>query len=104
MAPERALWRQRFGGVDVERGGAERAVVEALQDVGLILQAAAAGIDQDRRAHRAGAVELCEQAAIQDMPRLRRQRQQADQDVGLAQERLQLRLAVKAFDAVALFW
>ena len=102
MRPERAVGRQRLRRVDIERGGAERAVVKALQDVGFVLQPAAAGIDQDRRAHRAVAVELCEQSPIQDVPRIRRERQQTDQDIGPLQKRLELRLAVKAFDAVDL--
>src|ERR1700751_5684450 len=49
MGPERALRWQRLLGKDVERGGAERAVVEAGNDVSLVLQTAAGGIDHDRR-------------------------------------------------------
>ena len=45
---------------------------------------------------------LSNSAAVENVPRLRRQRQQADQDVGPPQERLELRFAVKAFDAVDL--
>ena len=71
-------------------------------DVGFVLQAAAAGVDQDRRAERAVAVEFGEQIAIEDVPRLRRQRQQADQDVGPSQECSSCAFAVKAFDAVDL--
>ena len=86
--------------VDVERGATERAVVEALQDICLVLQAAAPGVDQNRRAERAVAIEFFKQRAIENVPRLRCQRQQADQDVGPPQERLDLLLAVKAIDAV----
>ena len=100
VGPEPAVRRQRLGLVDVERSAAERAVVEALQDVRLVLQAAAPGIDQHRRAERAVAIEFFKQRAIEDVPRLRCQRQQADQDVGPPQERLDLLLAVKAIDAV----
>ncbi len=102
MGPERAVRRQRLGGVDVERGAAERAVIEALQDVGFVLQPAAAGIDQDRSAERAAAIQFREQRAVEDVPGLRRQRQQADQDIGATQECVELRLAVKAIDAVDL--
>ena len=51
-------------------GNAERAVVEALQDVGLVLQSAAPGIDQDRRADRAVAIEFPEQPPVQDLSRV----------------------------------
>ena len=51
--PERARRRQRLGLEDVERGGLERAVVEAGEDVRLDLQGAAAGIHQDRAAEHA---------------------------------------------------
>src|SRR4029453_13642565 len=81
VGPERAVHRQRLGGVDVERGGTERAVVEAPPDVGFVLQAAAAGIDHDRRAERTVAIEFFKQRAVENVPCLRRQRQQADQDV-----------------------
>src|SRR3954447_25798709 len=103
MTPEPAVFRQRFGGIDIERRATERAVIEALQDVALVLQAAAAGVDQNRRAERAGAIQLGEEVAVEDVPRLWRQRQQADQDVGPPQERLDLRLAVKAIDTCNLF-
>src|SRR5437016_8381263 len=102
MGPERAVRWRRFSGVDVERRSPERAVIQALQDVGFVLQAAAAGVDQDRRADRAVAVEFGEQVAIEDVPRIRRQRQQADQNIGLPQKRFELRLAMKALDAVDL--
>src|SRR6185295_2836223 len=67
--------------------------------LGLVLQAAAAGIDQDRRAERARSIQRRKQVAVEDMPRLAGQRQQADQDVGLAQKRFESLLAVKATDA-----
>ena len=102
MRPERTVGRQRLGRVDIERGGAERAVVQALQDIGFVLQPAAAGIDQDRRAHRTVAMELRKQFMIEDVPSIRRERQQTDQNIGGLQKRPQLRLAVKAFDAVDL--
>src|SRR5665213_4434697 len=99
MSPERAVRRQRFLFVDVERDATERTVIETGEEFRLILQAAASGVDHDRRAERTAAVELGEQLAIEHMPRIRRQRQQADQDVGASQEGFELRRAVKAFDA-----
>src|SRR6478752_5348561 len=104
MAPERARWRQRLRLVDVERSGSKRAIVEAAQNVGFVLQSATAGIDQDRRAERAVAVKPRKEIAVEDVPRVRRQRQQADQDVGLPQERLELSTALEAGDALDLFW
>src|ERR1700744_2543282 len=95
MGPERAVLWLRLLFVDVERDAAERAIVEAGQNIFFVLQAAAAGGDHDRRAKRAGAVELREQLSIEHMPRIARQRQQADQDVGTPQERLELRFAMK---------
>jgi len=78
MRPERAVRRKRLIGEDVERCGAERAVVEALQDIGFVLQPAAPGIDQDGRTERTIPVELYEQFPVQDVPRIRCERQQAD--------------------------
>ena len=59
MGPERAIGRKRLIGENVERRGAERAVVKARQNVGFVLQPAAPGIDQDRRPQRAVPVEFC---------------------------------------------
>src|SRR5439155_13303051 len=40
------------------------------------------------------------QCAIQDVPGVRRERQQANENIGPFQERTELLLAVKAFDAI----
>src|SRR3954454_6315316 len=56
MAPERAVRRQRLGLEYVQRRRAKRAVVQAVQQLRLVLQPAAAGIDQHRRAERAGSI------------------------------------------------
>ena len=45
MRPKRARVRQRLGFEHVERGGVELARLQGRQDVGVALQAAAAGID-----------------------------------------------------------
>src|ERR1700676_5722210 len=100
MGPERAVGSKRFIGENIQRRRAKRAVIQACQDLGFVLQAAAAGIDQDRRTHRAAMVELCEQSAIQNVSGIRRQRQQADQNIGCLQKRFKLRGAVKAVDPV----
>src|ERR1700685_4380721 len=50
MGPERAVRWQRLLLVDVERYAAERAVIEAGENVGLVLQAAAGGVDPGRTA------------------------------------------------------
>src|SRR5437016_5314690 len=99
VSPERAVRRQWLRLEHVERGRAERAVGKAGQNILLVLQSAAAGIDQDRRAERAVATELCEHIAIEDVVRACRERQKADKNVGLAQERIESVGAVKAFDA-----
>jgi len=59
MGPEPAVGRQRLGGVDVDRHGAERAVIEACQNISFILQPAAPGIDQYRRAQRETVAGVC---------------------------------------------
>src|ERR1700733_2878819 len=53
VGPEWTVLWQRFGCKDIERNRAERAVVKTRQNIGFVLQSAAAGIDQDRRAQRA---------------------------------------------------
>jgi len=93
-----------LGFVDIERGGTQRAVIEARQDIGFILQSAAAGIDQHRRTQRAAAIQFRKQIAIEDVPGVRRKRQQADEDIGLPQERVEVPCAMEAFDAVDLPW
>src|SRR5437868_1501763 len=100
MGPERAVGRKRLIGEDIERRRAERAVVETCQNVGFVLQPAPPGIDQDRRAQRAVPVEFRKQPALQDMPRIHRERQQANENIGPFQERTELRLSVKAFDTI----
>src|ERR1700737_2128890 len=102
MRPEWAVRRKRFRCEDIKRSRAERAVVKAFQNVGFRLQPASPGIDQDWRAHRAISVEPCEQFAVQNVPRIWRERQQADQDIGSSQKRFELRFAVKARDPVDL--
>jgi hypothetical protein len=99
MDPERAVRRQRFLGEDIERGGAEGAVVKTGEKIVFVLKTAAAGIDQDRRAHRARAVQCLEHIAVENVPRLLRQRQQANQDIGPPKERREAAIAGKAFDA-----
>src|SRR5690349_14119863 len=99
VSPERALGGQRLGLEHVERGSAEGTVVEAGENVLFVLQAAAAGIDEHRRTERAVAAQLYEHVAIEDVARVCRERQQADENVGLAQERIETVGAVKAFDA-----
>src|SRR5437899_768241 len=100
MPPERAGCRKRLIGEDVERCGAKGAVVKARQDVGFVLQPAAPGIDQDRRTQWAVPVEFRKQSALQDMPRIRRERQQANENIGPFQERTELLFSVKAFDTI----
>ena len=69
----------------------KRAVVERGQNVGLDLQPAAAGVDHHRPAELAVAREAPELRRFR-MPRVcRRQRQQADEDVGAREEALELR-------------
>src|SRR6476469_9159686 len=100
MRPEWAVRRKRLVGEDIERRRAERAVVKTSQNVGFVLQSTPPGIDQHRRTQRAFGFEFCQQPAIQDMPRIRRERQQTNKDIGPFQERTELLLAVKAFDAI----
>ena len=52
----------------------------------------------------AGPIEFCEQSAVEDVPRLRGQRQQADQDVSAPQKRVEPGSAMKACDAVDLLF
>src|SRR5712671_6087900 len=104
MRPERALRRQRFVCEDIQRRGAERAVVKASEDVSFVLQPASPGIDQNRRAKRAIPVEFCKQSPVQDVPRIGREWQQADQDIGALEKCIELRVAVKAVDTINLPW
>ena len=85
--------RQRLGLEHVERGGVELAGRQTGGDVGVDLQPAAAGVDQHRaRQPRVASPprQLGEQPAIQDAVRVRRQRQQHRQDVGIGQEGIEL--------------
>jgi hypothetical protein len=100
MRPEPAVRGQRLGCINIERGGSQRPVVKAFQNVGFVLQAATAGIDQYRCRHRALAVELLEQSAIEDVPRVRCERKQANQDIGRVEECIELRSAMKVLNAV----
>src|SRR5581483_10389897 len=86
------------------RGSAERAVIETGDDVGFVLQAATAGIDQHGRAERTVAVHLAEQTAIENVPRARRQWQQADQDVGPLEKRVELLPPGKTLDTIDLLF
>ena len=99
MGPERAVGRQRLG--TRTRRATRRPACRrpGRQDIGFVLQPAAAGIDQDRRRRAGWCGRALRKLAVQDMPRVRRQRQQADQDVGPPQKRVELRFAVKAVDA-----
>ena len=49
MGPERAVGRKRLIGEDIERCGAERAVVKASQNVDFVLQPAPRGIERRRQ-------------------------------------------------------
>ena len=99
MVPERAVGRQWLCLEHIERGATQRALVKTGKNVGLVLHAAAAGIDQHGRAERAAAAQLFENVAAQDVPGLGCQRQQANKNVGLAQERIKSVRAVEARDA-----
>src|SRR5258707_4870063 len=72
VGPEPAVRRQRLGRINVERRAAERAVVEALQDICLVLQCPPSGLDSHPRAERGVAIQFREQFAIENVPRLRR--------------------------------
>ena len=88
MVPERAAGRQRLLAEHVQRGAAEMAGVERLDQVVLDQVLAARDVDH------AGAVrQLGEGGGIQDADGLRGERQQADQDVGAVQEGVQLAAA-----------
>src|SRR5262245_55326381 len=99
MTPETAVRRQRFGLEHIERSAAQRAVVETRENVGLVLQAAAAGIDQHGRAERTAAAEFCKYIAVENVARVRREGQQAHQNVSLAQERVEAIRAMKTLHA-----
>ena len=58
MRPEARIPRQRLALEHVERGAFQRAGIERGEDVGLDLQPAASGIDEDRAAERAVLLEL----------------------------------------------
>jgi hypothetical protein len=90
MQPERRILRERLGLEDVERRAVQGPIIETRDDVGLDLQSAAPGIDENRAAEAAIARKTREQLPVEDAARLRRERKQADEDVGTGQEGIEL--------------
>ena len=91
VRPERRILRQRLALEHVERGALERAGIERGEDVGLDLQAAASGVDEDRAAERAALPELGEERRVEDPARGFGQRQQHDEHVGAREQALRAR-------------
>lgn len=87
--------RQRLGAEDVERGASEAARVEQRQQVLLDQVRAARHVDEV-----AARLQLGERVAVEDVLGVGRQRQQADEDAGRPQERIELLRAGEAPDAV----
>src|ERR1700749_4761566 len=69
VTPHPALRRQRLLREDVERRAGQCGVIERRQDIGIDLQTAAPGIDEEGAARGAVAFELCEQRAIENPAR-----------------------------------
>src|SRR5262249_32208372 len=99
MIPERARLRQRLARKDVKRRARQRALVERGEDVGIDLQRAPPGVDQEGPAQRAARIELADQIEIDDPARGWRGRQETGENLGPTQERLEPGAAVKGRDA-----
>src|SRR5262249_10157377 len=98
MIPERARLRQRLACKDVKRRARQRALVERGHDVRIDLQGTTPGIDQISAAQRAACVELTDRIEIDDPARGWRGRQETDEDLDLAKERLEPGRAMKRLD------
>ena len=81
MAPERVLGRQRLGLEDVEVGVPQVSDVERREQVGIDQVPASPEVDHDSSRRQRS-----EARGIQNPPRLRRQRQQVDDDLAAAEQ------------------
>src|SRR5262249_61903060 len=99
MIPERARLRQRLARKDVKRRARQRSLVERGEDVGIDLQRAPPGVDQEGAAQRAARIELADQIEIDDPARGWRGRQETDENLGPTQERLQPGAGVESREA-----
>ena len=95
MVPERMIVGQGLGVKDVQHGGGQMAIIQGLEQILVDHVAAAGGVDDDGATGQAG-----KGIGVDDGFRLRRQRQQADEDFRSFQERLQAVGSVKAGDAI----
>src|SRR3546814_8521060 len=84
MRPERAAPRQRLVMENVERGTRKLPRIQRRQDVGLVLQAAAARIDE-----RGAVRQPIEQGLVEHAFGVVRQWQETDENLGALQEILQ---------------
>ena len=84
MAPEGMAGRQRFGIGDVDDGAGEMAAIERVDQGFVVELRAAAGMDE--AAPRGSA---SKRSAFEEAARFRRQRQQADQNIGFRQQSVQ---------------
>ena len=92
--PERAVGRERLLLEHVEARAGQRAVARAPSTMSASTwRAAATGIDEDRdrRAARSGAA-VSTEPEVDEAPRLRRERQQRNQDVGAGEKRVETAL------------
>ena len=99
MRPQRAVLRKRLLREHIEGGACQRALLQRGDNIGIDLQRAAAGIDQERAAGAAVAPELAEQRKVQETLGLAGLRQQADQDLGAGEKRIDAGRAMKRGDA-----
>ena len=102
VIPERAAGWQRFLIEHVERSCRKKPAIERGQNIGLVLQTAASGIDQHRRAERPVALQLREHRHGEDTLCVGRQRQQTDEYVGSLEEFPKAVLAVIGLHAIDL--
>jgi hypothetical protein len=100
--PKRTFGRQGFGLEYVEARAGQGAVRDGRGDVRLHLAPATAGVDQDRSAERPIAAQLSQASHIDQVGRLRCERQECNQDIGACQKCIKASSAAERLDVLQL--